>query len=89
MVLLVDTVHGMLRIFLHGCLMRMDRDFLGGNAKDWYANAQSERAKAAGIKVSRTMPKVGAIVVYQQLRSYAGHVAVVKSYDPSNWGDGC
>ena len=55
----------------------------GGNAKDWYANAQSERAKAAGIKVSRTMPKVGAIVVYQQLRSYAGHVAVVKSYDPS------
>ena len=55
----------------------------GGNAKDWYANAQNERAKAAGIKVSRSLPKVGAIVVYQQLRSYAGHVAVVKSYDPS------
>lgn len=56
----------------------------GGNARNWYANAQSDVAKAAGIKTSRTTPKVGAIVVYSALRSYAGHVAVVKAYYPQS-----
>lgn len=56
----------------------------GGNAKDWYKNAQSEKAKAAGIKVSKTNPGAGAIVVYNPLRSYAGHVAVVKAYYPES-----
>ncbi|MDO4713202.1 MAG: CHAP domain-containing protein [bacterium] len=56
----------------------------GGNAKDWYVNAQSEKAKAAGIKVSKTNPGAGAIVVYNPLRSYAGHVAVVKAYYPES-----
>lgn len=53
----------------------------GGNAKDWYVNAQSERAKAAGIKTSKTNPGPGAVVVYNPLRSYAGHVAVVIQYN--------
>lgn len=56
----------------------------GGNAKDWYKNAQNERAKAAGIKVSKTNPGVWSIVVYSPLRSYAGHVAVVKAYYPES-----
>lgn len=56
----------------------------GGNAKDWYKNAQNERAKAAGIKVSKKNPGVWAIVVYSPLRSYAGHVAVVKAYYPES-----
>lgn len=56
----------------------------GGNAKDWYKNAQSAAAKAAGIKTSRNTPKVGGIVVYAALRSYAGHVAVIKAYYPES-----
>ena len=57
----------------------------GGNAKDWYANAQNSTAKAAGIKTSRTTPKVGGLVIYGSLRSYAGHVAVIKAYYPDSW----
>ena len=56
----------------------------GGNAKDWYANAQNSTAKAAGIKTSRTTPKVGGLVIYGSLRSYAGHVAVIKAYYPDS-----
>lgn len=51
----------------------------GGNAKNWYANA-----KAAGYKVWQT-PRVGAIIVYGQLRSSAGHVGIVREYYPDQW----
>lgn len=49
----------------------------GGNAKDWYANA-----KEAGYSVGQT-PKVGSIIVYNPLRSSAGHVGIVRGYDAS------
>ena len=43
---------------------KQERPF-GGNGKDWYVNA-----KAAGYSVGQT-PRVGAIIVYKQLRSWA------------------
>ena len=43
-----------------------------------------QTAKAAGIKTSRTTPKVGGLVIYSSLRSYAGHVAVIKAYYPDS-----
>jgi len=43
---------------------KQDRPF-GGNANKWYANAQ-----AAGFSVGKT-PRVGAIAVYNRLRSSA------------------
>ncbi|GHW02418.1 hypothetical protein AGMMS50249_2040 [candidate division SR1 bacterium] len=45
----------------------------GGNANQRYANAQK-----AGISVGSS-PKAGSIIVYQQLRSSAGHVGIVRS----------
>lgn len=48
----------------------------GGNANQWYANAQK-----AGFSVGTT-PKTGAIIVYNNLRSSAGHVGIVKAYYP-------
>ena len=47
----------------------------GGNANQRYKNAQ-----AAGIPVGST-PKAGAIIVYSQLRSSAGHVGIVRAVD--------
>ena len=49
----------------------------GGNAVNWYANA-----KAAGYSVGQT-PRAWAIIVYRNLRSSAGHVGIVRSYDAS------
>ena len=46
----------------------------GGNANQWYTNAQR-----AGFSVGKT-PKTGAIIVYSNLRSSAGHVGIVKAY---------
>ena len=57
----------------------------GGNAKDWYVNAQSAKAKAAGIKTSRNTPRVWGLVIYSSLRSYAGHVSVIRAYYPDSW----
>lgn len=48
----------------------------GGNANQWYTNAQK-----AGFSVGKT-PKTGAIIVYSNLRSSAGHVGIVKAYYP-------
>ena len=77
MVLLLVIVLGM-QLMFNGARL------FGGNAKDWYANAQGATAKAAGIKTSRTTPKVGGLVIYSSLRSYAGHVAVIKAYYPDS-----
>lgn len=65
-------------IFKYTSDTKQERPF-GGNAKDWYANA-----KAAGYSVGQT-PRVGAIIVYKQLRSWAGHVGIVKAYYPESW----
>lgn len=64
-------------IFKYTSETKQSRPFWG-NAKHWYANA-----KAAGYSVGQT-PRVGAIIVYQQLRSSAGHVGVVKAYYPES-----
>jgi surface antigen len=47
----------------------------GGNANQRYKNAQN-----AGFSVGQT-PRAGAIIVYGQIRSAAGHVGIVKSVD--------
>lgn len=64
-------------IFKYTSETKQDRSF-GGNAKDWYNNA-----KKAGYNVGQT-PRVGAIIVYKQLRSSAGHVGIVKAYYPES-----
>ena len=64
-------------IFKYTSDSKQERAF-GGNAKNWYANA-----KAAGYSVGQT-PRVGAIIVYSQLRSSAGHVGIVKAYYPDS-----
>jgi surface antigen len=50
----------------------------GGNANQWYTNAQK-----AGFSVGKT-PRAGAIIVYGNLRSSAGHVGIVRSVDTAN-----
>ncbi len=64
-------------IFKYTSDSKQERAF-GGNAKNWYANA-----KAAGYSVGQT-PRVGAIIVYSQLRSSAGHVGIVRAYYPDS-----
>ena len=65
-------------IFSYTSDTKQERPF-GGNARDWYANA-----KAAWYNVGST-PRAWAIIVYRQLRSYAGHVGIVKEYHPDSW----
>jgi surface antigen len=65
-------------IFKYTSETRQERPF-GGNAINWYANA-----KAAGFSVGQ-IPRVWAIIVYKQLRSAAGHVGIVRSYNASTW----
>ena len=57
---------------------KQDRPF-GWDAKQWYANA-----KAAGFSVGKT-PRVWSLVVYNPLRSSAGHVGKVIKYLPEEW----
>lgn len=64
-------------IFKYTSASKQERLF-GGNAKHRYANA-----KAAGISVGQT-PRVGAIIVYGQLRSAAWHVGIVRAYYPDS-----
>ncbi|MCF7835154.1 LysM peptidoglycan-binding domain-containing protein [Candidatus Gracilibacteria bacterium] len=65
------------KIFPYTDENNQDRPF-GGNAKERYGNAS-----AAGLSVGKS-PRAGSIVVYNQLRSAAGHVGIVRSYDASN-----
>lgn len=64
-------------IFKYTSDTKQERPF-GWNAKNRYANA-----KAAGYSVGQA-PRVGAIIVYSQLRSSAGHVGIVKAYYPDS-----
>ncbi len=54
-----------------------DRPF-GGDAREWCGNA-----KAAGYKVGKK-PAVGALIVYNKVRSSAGHVGKVINYYPDD-----
>ncbi|MDR0282267.1 MAG: LysM peptidoglycan-binding domain-containing protein [Candidatus Peribacteria bacterium] len=62
-------------IFKYTSETTQERPF-GGNANQRYANA-----KKAGFNVGTT-PRVGAIIVYSNLRSSAGHVGIVREYHP-------
>jgi len=64
-------------IFKYTSETTQERPF-GGNANQRYKNAEK-----AGLSVGQT-PKAGAIIVYNSLRSSAGHVGIVKSVDTAN-----
>ena len=61
-------------IFKYTSATKQERPF-GGNAVNWYENARK-----AGFSVGQTA-RPGAIVVYKNLRSSAGHVGIVISVD--------
>ena len=78
--LLLVIVLGMLHLFLLGCMMLM---VLGILEEMLRIGMQMHKVQLQKLQELKLL-ELGGLVIYSSLRSYAGHVAVIKAYYPDS-----